>query len=309
MPAYSPDQAGAGEQARTELLRGLFDDASLFPPASLSMAAAVAGHGRHATAWYASLTGPFVCPDTRLAELGSVLTAAGVIGIDVSVIVTAGAAAIASATDAVAADPRLRLRALEVPATGAAATMSTAGDDPEQAIRAVADALDAVPLPSTAAYIEVPPRVIAAARHAEDLLAIAADRGYRLKLRTGGTTSEAFPNATTLAACLTAVAGRRAHVKCTAGLHHAVRHTAADTGFEHHGFLNVLLAVGAADAGASLDEVAAVLAQREPTVVAEQVRAIDADQAERIRARFVSVGTCSTDEPVSDLMKFGLLSR
>ena len=308
MPASSPAQAGAGEQARTELLRGLFDDASLFPPASLSMAAAVAGHARHATAWYAPLTGPFVCPDTRLAELGAVLTASGMIGIDVSVIVAAGAAAIASATDAVAADPRLRLRALEVPATGAAAT-GTADDDPEQAIRAVADALDAAPFPGAAAYIEVPPRVIAAARHAEDLLAIAADRGYRLKLRTGGTTSEAFPDATMLAACLMAVAGRRALVKCTAGLHHALRHTAADTGFEHHGFLNVLLAVGAADAGASLDEVAAVLAQREPTVVAEQVRAIDADQAERIRARFVSVGTCSTDEPVSDLMQLGLLSR
>src|SRR5215472_16818413 len=308
MPGQALDQAGAGSAARPELLRRLFDDASLFPPASLSMAAAVAGHGRHATAWYAPLTGPFVCPDTRLTELGSVLTASGVIGIDDSVIVTAGAAAIGSATDAVAADPRLRLRALEVPATGAAATTGTADDDPEQAIRAVADALDAAPFPGAAAYIEVPPRVIAAG-HAEDLLAIAADRGYRLKLRTGGTTSEAFPDATTLAACLMAVAGRRALVKCTAGLHHAVRHTAADTGFEHHGFLNVLLAVGAADAGASLDEVAAVLAQREPIVVAEQVRAIDADQAERIRARFVSVGTCSTDEPVSDLMKLGLLSR
>src|SRR5215470_1709375 len=131
MPASSPDQAGAGEQARIGLLRGLFDDASLFPPASLSMAAAVAGHGRHATAWYAPLTGPFVCPDTRITELGSVLTASGVIGIDVS-------------------------------ATGAAATTGTADDDPEQAIRAVADALDAAPFPGAAAYIEVPPRVIAA---------------------------------------------------------------------------------------------------------------------------------------------------
>ena len=159
----------------------------------------------------------------------------------------------------------------------------------------------------TAAYIEMPPQVIGG--RAERLLAIVADRGYRLKLRTGGASPEAFPDEATLAACLAALAGGRVRFKCTAGLHHAVRHTAADTGFEHHGFLNLLLAVGAADAGASLDQVTAVLAEREPAAVAEQVRAIDADEAERIRALVVSVGTCSTDEPVSDLLGLGLVSR
>jgi len=301
MPGQALDQAGAGSAARPELLRRLFDDASLFPPASLSMAAAVAGHGRHSVAWYAPLAGPFVCQDTRLAELGAVLTAAGVLGIDVSVIVTAGATAVTAAMDAVVADPRLRLRALEVPAAISAA------DDPEQAIGVIAEALDAAALAGAAAYIEMPPQVIGG--RAERLLAIVADRGYRLKLRTGGASPEAFPDEATLAACLAALAGGRVRFKCTAGLHHAVRHTAADTGFEHHGFLNLLLAVGAADAGASLDQVTAVLAEREPAAVAEQVRAIDADEAERIRALVVSVGTCSTDEPVSDLLGLGLVSR
>jgi hypothetical protein len=306
MPGQAPEPteaAGASSAARPELLRGLFDDASLFPPASLSMAAAVAGHRRHAIAWYAPLTGPFVCPDTRLAELGAVLTAAGMIAIDISLIVTAGAAAVAAATDAVVADPRLRLRALEVPAAIGAT------DDPARAIGVVAEALDAAPLAGAATYIEVPSQVIATARHPESLLAIAADRGYRLKLRTGGATSEAFPDEATLAACLVALAGRRVRFKCTAGLHHAVRHTAGDTGFEQHGFLNVLLAVGAADAGASLDQVTAVLAEREPAAVAKQVRAIDADHAERSRSLVISIGTCSTDEPVTDLLDLGLVSR
>jgi acyl-CoA synthetase (AMP-forming)/AMP-acid ligase II len=42
--------------------------------------------------------------------------------------------------------------------------------------------------------------------------------------------------------------------KCTAGLHNAVRHTGQD-GFEHHGFLNVLVATRLLFDGTSVGEV------------------------------------------------------
>ena len=58
------------------IFRGLFDDASLFPPASLAMADAVAGHLRHQAAWYREMSGPFVCADTKITELSAALTAA-----------------------------------------------------------------------------------------------------------------------------------------------------------------------------------------------------------------------------------------
>jgi hypothetical protein len=285
----------------TRLLAGLLDDASLFPPASLTMPKALAAHRQHAGAWYSGLCGPFVCGQGQLADLRIALSVAAATSIDLSLVVPAGASAVAEAIDAVAADPRLRLRAVEVPIT-------TDGD-PVQAARAVAHALDNAPLAAAAAYIEIPLRALADLRTTNTLLAAIGGRGYRAKLRTGGVTADAFPDEATLAACLHAVVNRRLPFKCTAGLHHAVRHTAADTGFEHHGFLNVLLAVAAADNGVDTAHVAALLAQRDPGRVAARVSAIGPGLAGDVRALFTAFGTCSTDEPVADLVGLGLLDQ
>ena len=284
-----------------QLLRGLLDDASLFPPASLAMPTAVAAHRRHQDAWYSQLCGPFVCAQTRLADLRTALTTANCAAIELSLVVTGGASAVPGALDEVAADPRLRLRAVEVPAAK--------DGDLADAVRAVVDALDSTPLAAAAGYVEIPLRAVADPAIAERLLAIVDSRGYRPKLRTGGVTAGAFPDEATLASCLTAVIDRRTPFKCTAGLHHAVRHTAADTGFEHHGFLNVLLAVAAASRGASTEDVADLLAERDAATVAARIAALDDDAIADSRYLFISFGTCSTDEPVADLLALGLLAR
>jgi hypothetical protein len=282
------------------LCRGLFDDASLFPPAALAMAPAVAGHLRHTTAWYGAMSGPFVCPDARIGELRSVLTAAGVLAIDLSVVVAGGAAAAGPALAAVAADPRLRLRGAEVPAARAA--------DPVSGVADVAAALDAALPPGAHGYIEIPPADLAGPAGGE-LTDLVADRGYRAKLRTGGATAAAFPGEPTLAAAIAAATWRRLPFKCTAGLHQAVRNTDSAAGFDQHGFLNVLLAVGAGLSGAGQDELAAVLALRDTAGVAARVRALDTEQADEIRGIFASFGTCSTDEPVADLVSLGLAGK
>jgi hypothetical protein len=90
--------------------------------------------------------------------------------------------------------------------------------------------------------------------------------------------------------------------KATAGLHHAVRNTDPETGFEQHGFLNLLLATDAARAGAEEAEVAAALADRDGTRVAARVR----DLAPGVRESFRSFGTCSILEPVEELAALGL---
>jgi hypothetical protein len=278
------------------IFRRLFDDASLFPPASLPMADAVAGHGRHQAAWYREMSGPFVCADTKITELSAALTAAGVAEVDLALVLPGGAAGLDAAVDGVFADPRLRLRAVEVPAA--------ASDSISTAVADVAAALDRTPLAGAAAFIEV------AARDFTPAAARAVDEHrYLAKVRTGGTTAAAFPDDQTLANCLVTLAQARLAFKCTAGLHHAVRHRAADTGFEHHGFLNVLLAVAAALDDASREQVATELSDRDATRVTAKISNLDTETVAATRSLFTSFGTCSTDEPVNDLVTLGLVSQ
>lgn len=288
------------------IFRGLFDDASLFPPASLKMAAAVTGHLRHQEAWYAEMSGPFVCANTRLPQLSAAMTAAGLAELDLALVLPGGASDLDAAIDTVFADPRLRLRAIEVPVALPAGGDPAGGDpaDGAAAVARLAGALDQAPLAGATAFIEIPPGQLSA----DDLEVLDRHR-YLAKLRTGGVTAEAFPTEMTLAACLIALTDRRLPFKCTAGLHHAVRHQAEDTGFEHHGFLNVLLAVAAALDGASDAAVAEQLADQDPGRVAAAVAELDADTSAAVRGMFTSFGTCSTDEPVTDLVSLGLVSK
>jgi len=273
------------------IFSGLFDDASLFPPASLTMVDAVAGHLRHQAAWYGAMSGPFVCADTRLGQLSAMLTAAAVAELDLALVLPGGVSSLAAAVDAVFADPRLRLRAVELPVGEAAASD-------------VAAALDVTPLQDASAFLEIPVRHVDAG-----ILKVVAEHRYLVKLRTGGVSADAFPDEATLARCLVAMAEARQAFKCTAGLHRAVRHRAEDTGFEHHGFLNVLLAVRAAFDGGAPARVEAVLADQDSGRVARAVADLDEEDAAEIRSLFTSVGTCSTDEPVADLVTLGLVSE
>jgi hypothetical protein len=280
--------------AQNGLFGRLFDDASLFPPASLGMAEAVEGHLKHETAWYSSMCGPFVCAGPRIAQLSVALTAAGVLGLDLALVVPGGAADLDRAMDAVAADPRLRLRAVEVPVLSGTPEQSAAADE-------LTATLDGTPLAGASAFLEVP-----CAHLGADTVALISERRYRVKLRTGGVTADAFPGEAQLGRCIALLATQRLPFKCTAGLHHAVRHRAEDTGFEHHGFLNVLLAVAAALDGADETEVTAILADEDPDHVAAGIGGLDPETGAQARSLFTSFGTCSTEEPVADLVTLGL---
>ena len=105
--------------------------------------------------------------------------------------------------------------------------------------------------------------------------------GLGLKLRTGGTAAAAFPGPAALAAAIEAAVAAGVRFKCTAGLHNAVAHDDPATGWSHHGFLNVLLAVHAAQAGGTAP--AELLARTGRQALAEQAGALSPGEVAAVR--------------------------
>ena len=99
------------------------------------------------------------------------------------------------------------------------------------------------------------------------------------------------------------VLDRELAFKCTAGLHNALRHTDPDTGFEHHGFLNVLAATRVALDGGDVE---GALAERDGAALVAALP--DADTLVRTRRWFVSFGSCSVTDPRDDLRTLGLVA-
>jgi hypothetical protein len=265
------------------LFTGLFDDAALFPPGDAPMAAAVPAH-RELRARLGDLVGPFVVPAARLGELEEHLGDGEPFGI--SLIAAAGDLPAAAAR--VAAAPGLTLAAVEVPVATAAAAA-------REAVRVLDDVLPAV----VPAAVELP-----RTEARDEVLDVLAGTRHRAKLRTGGLRADLFPAAEELAATLAACVARGVALKCTAGLHSAVRHTDPATGFAHHGFLNLLAACDALAAGEPAAAAERWLRQDDPGAL---VGGWSPDRIARTRAVFTSFGTCSVLEPVDDLVRLSLL--
>jgi hypothetical protein len=265
----------------------LLDDAAVFPPGDLPLAEAVTAHQGHRRSAYAGLVGPLVLPAAALSGLASLLEA-GMPPVELSVTLLGEPAAVAPAVAAVAELDELTLAAVETP---------LAADTQIGELLAV---LDAVLPDGVTGYVEVPRDERGVA-----VLDALAESGYRAKFRTGGLVPQAHPGEAELAGTLTAAVSRGLTFKCTAGLHHAVRHT--DGALEQHGFLNVLLATEAALRGAPPEKLAGLLAQRDAAAVAGQVAGLGHERLAAARASFTSFGTCSVTDPRDDLIRLGLL--
>ena len=270
----------------------LVDDAAIFPPGDRPLPEAVAAHVARREEWYADLIGPFVVRDEQVPSLDEALP--------VSIVVTGGAGAIAGAL-------RLAGKA-SCPVAGIEVALRDP-DDPVGAARRVAAAVDAARSDGalgeeTPVHVELPH--VANTNAWLSAADVVAAEELRLKFRTGGLQAEAYPAAHALARWIDAALDRETPFKCTAGLHNAVRHTGAD-GFEHHGFLNVLLATRVAFDGGDTGEVVDVLEQRDGDALVRLWQELGEDTMARTRRWFTSFGSCSVDEPRDDLISLGLL--
>jgi hypothetical protein len=245
---------------------------------------ALAGHATHRGAWYAELVGPLLLPLSALPQVAHAPPPAiGVIG-DTGL---AGVAEALAASDA-------RWRQFEIP-------VAKRGEDPQPGLRELLAAVKNAP--DLDVYAEIP--LTFGLVEALDTLAAARAGGARLapKFRTGGLAAELFPTPVELAAVICACRDRQLPFKLTAGLHHAVRHTDSETGFVHHGFVNVLAGCLVAADGAEVADVAELLGATSPARLVEAVH----QQRDTTRPLWIGFGSCSIPEPLADLVALGLM--
>lgn len=270
----------------TALFSRLVDDAAVFPPGDLPLDRAVPAHRRHRAASHADLVGSFVCTSEQLPAVAKL---AGDEPLEVAVVVTGGAGAIESVVGYAGRSDVLEVTALEVRLRDE--------DDLARNAQRVA-AMCASCLGDEEVFVET-----GLDGGWERALDVVAESGFAAKLRTGGLSADLFPSSHQVASFVAACLDREIEFKCTAGLHNAVRHV-ADDGFDHHGFLNVLLATRASLDAASVTDVAEVLDNRSAADLASACADLDPG----VRRWFRSFGSCSIDEPVQDLTTLGLMN-
>lgn len=138
------------------------------------------------------------------------------------------------------------------------------------------------------------------------------------KLRCGGTRARMFPGTDQVAFALNRARRHRLALKCTAGLHHPVRHYSESVSTRMHGFFNVFGGAMLAWANDLDDgELESILKEEDP----EQFRfggeglewgeyGVTADDIAELReVALISYGSCSFDEPREDLRDLGLLGE
>jgi hypothetical protein len=156
------------------LLRGLVDDAAVFPPGNAALPDALSGHRAHRASWFEDLVGPLLLPVGKLGALSGADAP-----LRLGLIADSGPAAVGPA---IAALPE-----------GVVAHHVEARAADAAALDALAESANDWGLPT---FAEIP------VTDPAPLLDRLADGGLTPKFRTGGLAPELFPGPETLAAAI-----------------------------------------------------------------------------------------------------------
>ncbi len=280
------------------LLNSAIDYAGLFPPASLGMVEAVANYHEYRTGQFSWALGRFVVTASRLPELQDCMQEAQ------------GPLTLSVVAGADPAGDLNRIAKLErhIPAALVEAiewkAHSTAEIDQVLSV-----------FSGSRIYFEIP--VDAAGVWIEEI----ARKGARAKVRTGGTTPGMFPSPSQLAQFIGCCAYAHVAFKATAGLHHLLR-SAHPLTYEPsspvgkmYGFFNVLFASAAAFAGEDMKTVEQILREEkmdsfkiDSAGIGWRNLRISCSILSAMRERFfISFGSCSFEEPISETKALGIL--
>ncbi len=286
-------------RALTVFLDSLVDFAGLFPPAQLSMEAAVANYAYYRRGPQRAALGRFIVPLARLAEFERCFKQLRPCPAEQWPLSVIGGP-----------DPLADKRAMEKFNTHSVSirivALETRAGTVEDIHRVSSQSDSAIPI-----GVELSP----ASPDLPDLLAALKSAGLNAKLRTGGLTAAAIPSIDDVIRFMFACRAVGVAFKATAGLHHALRgdyaltyETGAPVG-TLFGFLNIFLAAALVQADAPEHVVRALLETRDPgdftltdDAIAWRDQRFTIEQLGQMRRTFChSFGSCSFTEPIEDL--------
>ena len=294
------------------LLAHAIDYAGLFPPAQLDMPGAVAEYESYLASSDAWALGRFVVPAARLRELAA--AAGDAPSNPLGSRQGERALSVVLGADLAADVERLRAFCADVNGEGwwrGIDAVELRASTPE----AIAQAMRVVP-DSVERYVEIP-----ISEDPTPLVRAIAGAGAYAKVRTGGTTTDAFPASDHVARFLATCLREAVPFKATAGLHHPLRgeypltYEPGSACGRMYGFLNVFLATAFLAAGLDEAEARVLLDESDPNAVTfnrtEAVwrsHRLPLDRLAESRRFLTSFGSCSFREPIDDLTALGLLS-
>jgi len=296
-----------GSAALRALLAGLIDYAGTFPPAKLSLEQAASNfvnYLRGADAW---MLGKFVVPAAQMEHLKELLQAnpeARRLSFPVSVLLGAepqrDAEIVRKAVMSDEADSPISIDAIEFRPGSPSMIAEMASALPRE-----------VPVSCEIPISQDLPAWLTAIQRA----------GWSAKIRTGGVTPELFPLSSKVAEFLVQCHSQGIAFKATAGMHHPVRsehpltYEANSVCGVMHGFLNVFLGAALLECGIAAEQLVQILDDTQSASFQFSGQSahwnklfLNVDDLAATRRRFaISFGSCSFEEPVSDLQQLGLL--
>lgn len=289
------------------LLEGAVDYAGLFPPSRLSMPEAVINYATYKYSNYSWMLGRFVVGSDHLEEF--FLAASDFIGRDIANIWQIAVVAGDNVFEAIRKIDDLNAVHSPYAVCDVLETkVSTAAE-----IEKIADALP----PSVTAYFEIDPT-----SDLDEMITAISSVGQRAKLRTGGITPESFPTSSSIVDFVKRCAESNVAFKATAGLHHPLRCFHPLTYDEDsvkgtmHGFLNLFIMSGFAQESFRQRLLEDVMEEEFEEVFSFDDNGLswrgeyklNLNQIAELRKHGIqSFGSCSFDEPVTDLQNLGIL--